>query len=505
MHPHRPVVAKILGGDFELANSLHEPGRSVSRAGHAADLLLAEITGYPERSPYGTTIEHGRRFLRNGGSAYIDSDHLEMNTPEHARADEHALQVHAALRIARRAQLAAQRRLRDGTRLDVIANNCDGHVSYGAHLNVMTTARAWDDILRRRPHLGAFLASHLVTSVLYTGQGLVGAANGREVCDYQLSQRADWFEDWASIQTMARRPVLNTRDEPHAEGGLARLHIIYLDMVLAPLSNLLRAGTTQLVVAMCEAGLVDPAATLDDPLEAASAISRDLELRREFATVVRGKRRTAVDIQRTYLELAEEFVGSGAADEAVPGAERILAEWRTTLDLLAERDVERLARRHDNWLKFFLLDRARRQRGLAWDSAEMRVLDLRFGALDPDEGLFLRVAASGAVEGWLEDAAIERATREAPEGTRAWLRGEVLRRHGADVSRLDWSWIDFRVPTHRAWWSVARLSLPDPRRHTRAECEPLLAQTDSLEELVEALSAPEASASTALARRNGDR
>src|SRR5687768_3213492 len=133
-----PIVEKVLGGDFELANSLLVPGDSHGRVGRAAELLLNEIPGYPQRRYGGSSIEYGRRFLSgNGGSAYIDSDHLEYSLPERLNSRDHVLHNHAGLRIARQAQLAAGERLPPRTRLEVLANNCDGHVSYGAHLNVM--------------------------------------------------------------------------------------------------------------------------------------------------------------------------------------------------------------------------------------------------------------------------------------------------------------------------------------------------------------------------------
>src|SRR5687768_601344 len=192
------IVAKIIGGDFELSNSIHTPGTTQSRANRAAHLLLGQIPGYPDRRyGGGTAIEFGRRFLCNGGSVYIDSDHLEINTPEHGRARDHHLHIHAGLRVARAAQVAVQAGLPRGTRIEVVANNCDGHVSYGSHFNIMTTQRAFDDILFRKPHVGALLATYLVTSVLFTGQGMVGAANSREACEFQLSQRADFFETYA--------------------------------------------------------------------------------------------------------------------------------------------------------------------------------------------------------------------------------------------------------------------------------------------------------------------
>src|SRR5262249_53545255 len=154
----------------------------------------AEISGYPRRDYWGgTTLEWGRRFLAsNGGSAYIDSDHLEINLPEHTRAADHAAHVFAGLRLAREAQVAAQARLGDGARFHVNAAVSDGQASWGSHLNVMVGRQAFHDLFCRKPHLLAFLATHLATSPLYAGQGAVGAGNERAACDFQLSQRADW-------------------------------------------------------------------------------------------------------------------------------------------------------------------------------------------------------------------------------------------------------------------------------------------------------------------------
>ncbi len=482
------VIEKTLGNDFESANSLHTPGCKVPDVDQAAGRLLTEIKGFPDL-PYnrGTAIELNRRFLSGaGGSAYIDSGHLEMNTPEHRRAKDHAAHVHAALRIARQSQQAASRKLPHGTYLRVLANNCDGHVSYGNHCSILTTTQCFNDILYRKPHLAGFLATHLVTSVPYSGQGMVGAANGRAACTYQLSQRADWFEALASIDTMQRRPLINQRNEPHAASGLARLHLIYYDLVLAAIANFLQAGTLQLVVAMCESGWADPNLQLDDPVGAASQISRDLSLRQRLPLALRGRNATAVEIQHEFCQLAGEFVGSGAVENAVPDAEELVAVWNTNIELLRERDIEALAPRCDNWQKYLLLERHRGRNGLAWSSPDMKALDLLYSSIDPDEGLFLQMAEAGYVADMPSDAEIRRFAEQPPDDTRAYLRAHILRRFGADISRMDWSWIEFRVPSSRGWWSHARLDLPDPRRHTKQECEAKLAECQSLEDLVDA-------------------
>src|SRR5262249_22944296 len=150
----------------------------------ASRRLLDEIDGYPRARAWGTAIEWGRRFLAgNGGSAYIDSDHLEINMPEHRRAMDHGLHTLAGFRVAQRAREAAQAKLpaRSG-RINLMATVSDTQKSWGAHLNVCVSRGLWDGMFNRKPHHAAMFATHLVTASVYTGQGQVGAGNGREAC-----------------------------------------------------------------------------------------------------------------------------------------------------------------------------------------------------------------------------------------------------------------------------------------------------------------------------------
>lgn len=489
MHDQRDpptTVAKVVGADFELANSI--TGAWTGPPQQAARRLLAEIDGYPRGRQGGTAIEYGRRFLDTcGSSVYIDSDHLEGNLPEHTSAFDHPNVLHGAgFQPARQAMRAAQRDLPQGTRINVAANCSDGRKAWGSHLNVLITRRCLENLLHRKPHHTLFFATHLVTCVPYTGQGLVGAANGRPACAYQLSQRADWFEKLVGPETMFDRPLVNSRDESHADGWLARCHIIYLDMVLSPVANILKAGTMQLVLAMLEADWIDPTIALDDPLAAASEISRDLGLRNTYATTVRGRVMRAVEIQRAMANLAGEFVASGAAERIVPRANEIVSLWLETLDLLEQGDVEALARRCDAWLKYLLLSRQRERRNLQWSSAEMRVADSLFGSLEPSVSLFYQAADAGFVERMPDEATIDHFASEPPDDTRAYFRAHVLRRYGDAVSLMDWSKITFRVPGGPHWWSVATIPMLDPRRLNRAESEPLFDACETLEELVDA-------------------
>jgi proteasome accessory factor A len=489
------ITPKVLGADFELANALETSATTFQQSvWEASRRLLDEIEGYPRlRTWGGTSIEWGRRFLAgNGGSAYIDSDHLEINLPEHRRAADHPLHVLAGFRIAQRARAAAEQRLpaRAG-RISLLATVSDTQKSWGAHLNVCVSRELWDGLFTRKPHLAGLFATHLATSSLYTGQGQVGAGNRRSECDFQIAQRPDFFEEFAGWQTTHRRPLLNLRDEAHAGKTLARMHIIFFDNTLAPVASYLKAGTTQLVLAMLEAGWVDPGLLLDDPLASAWEVSRDLSLSRPLRLAGRGRFGTAVEVQRCLAEMASEFVTSGEAGDAVPDAGQIVACWLQTLDMLLRRDLVALARRVDWALKFLVLDRQRGRRGLSWQSPEIKALDLRYASLDPDEGLFLQLARAGQVERMPDDETIDRAVDEPPEDSRAYLRAHLLRRLGDEVQEIDWDRVRFRYTAGRYRVGGLWLGMPDPARWGKQESDPVLESCQSVTEFMEAVGQPE--------------
>jgi proteasome accessory factor A len=483
---------KVLGADYELANAMAGHSHMVTSVREASQRLLDEIAGFPRtRGRGGTLIEWGRRFLSgNGGSAYIDSDHLEINLPEHTRAADHAAHVHAGFRIAQRAHRAATEKMPRGGRIHLLANVSDGTRSWGSHLNVCVTRGLWDDLFTRKPHLAGFLATHLATATLYTGLGQVGAGNGRSACDYQLAQRPDFFEEFVSSQTMHRRPILNMRDEAHAGDDLARMHIIFFDNALMPTANYLKAGTTQLVLALLEAGWVDPALLLDDPLAAAWEVSRDLSLSAPLKLAGRGRSASAVEIQERLADLAAAFVASGELNDAVPGADEILTVWKETLAMLRQRDVAALARRVDWALKFVILDRQIKRSGLSWDSPEIRALDVRYASLDPQDSLFLKMAAAGQVEGMPSDEAIERFADEPPEDSRAYLRAHLLRRLGEEIAEVEWDRLRFRAGQERYRPVTSWLGMPDPAGWTKEESDPILERCQTATDFLEAVGPP---------------
>ena len=290
-----PRLPKVCGADFELGNFVLGRNDALCSGREASHALLAAIRGLPARefrlysnSPanwqsvvYGgrhsTNPQYrcaaddkdhaqdwGRKFLaENGGCAYIDLDHLELCIPEVTNAWDHLAATHAMLRIAREALLKINKEQPDGRKIQVLVNNSDGHGnSYGSHLNFLITRRAWENIFSRKFHYLQYLASFQVSSLVYTGQGKVGAENGAPGTPFQLSQRADFFEKLSSLPTTFQRGLVNSRDEslcgtagnstePEAP---ARLHSIFFDSTLAHGSSLLKVGGMQIVLAMLGGG-----------------------------------------------------------------------------------------------------------------------------------------------------------------------------------------------------------------------------------------------------------
>ena len=390
-------VPKLCGADAELGNFVLGVQSPEGSSSIASRLLLREIGGLPQHgSDYacgGSTYagpdgvvdlepgevlrvsagvynpqDWGRKFLpQNGGCAYIDLNHLELCTPEVTSAYDYVAAWHAMLRIAAEAQRSANARLRPGLRIEVLVNNSDGlGNSYGSHLNFLLSRRLWDQIFRRRPHYMTCLASFQVSSIVITGQGKVGAENDTPQVNYQISQRADFFETLYGLQTTYRRPIVNTRDEPLCglpsygagqwNGGtrprsrLARLHVIFYDSNLCHVACLLKVGMMQIVLAMLEAGEVNPQLMLEDPLECVVRWSHDPSLAARSRTAT-GRRLTAVELQLMFLEEAAKFVDRGGCEGCVPRAGEILALWADTLEKLRAGDLDALTGRLDWVLK----------------------------------------------------------------------------------------------------------------------------------------------------------
>ncbi|MEW6741306.1 MAG: proteasome accessory factor PafA2 family protein [Planctomycetota bacterium] len=538
------LLPKLCGADIELGNFITGRLNDEDTCLEAAVLVLNEIGGLPlprvsayarsgyagsgedgtygrpawNRS-YGTLRDWNRRFLpANGGCAYIDLSHLELCLPEVRRALDHVACWHALLRMTRQAMERANAMLPDGERIEILVNNSDGFGnSYGSHLNFLVTREAWDTMLRRKVQYAMMLAAYQVSSILFTGQGKVGCERsawragepvGAAEVPYQISQRADFFEEQLGEQTSVSRPLVNTRDEPlcgpykwsrEAEDPrareMARLHVIFYDSTLCHGASFLKVGVLQVILAMMEAGFLDRSLILDDPLEALRLWSRDLSLEARARTEG-GEELTALELQFRFLEHAKEFVAErlvfgDRCNGIVPQASRIVELWEDTLVKLENRDFTSLARRLDWVLKLAILRRALEQHPhLTWQSPELKHLDLAYGNLDSQRGLYWAYERAGVVERLVDDNRIDWFTRHPPEDTRAWGRTMLLRlANAASVERVDWDSIEV-VSRDAEFRKVSReLSMPNPLGFTRQALQGVLRSATPIEGILDDLGA----------------
>jgi len=536
----RNVFPKLCGADIELGNFVLGVETNRGTGFEASRLLLREIAGLPRANTFRgeacncaacakerealesagslknknrgskgngsrqITVnpqDWGRKYLpSNGGCAYIDLDHLELCIPEVISAWDHVACWHAMLRIARTAMVNANEKLPAGRQIQVLVNNSDGRGnSYGSHLNFMITRRSWDNIFRRKIHYMLYLAAFQASSIVYTGQGKVGSENGAPEVEFQLSQRADFFERLVGSQTTHNRAIVNSRDEAlcgrsNSESDdaqeMARLHVIFFDNTLSHVASLLKVGVMQIVLSMIEAEDVNINLLLDDPVEAVLAWSHDPALQAR-APLTSGEEITAVELQFRFLEEAKRFCAGGGCEGSVPRAAEILALWEDTLLKLQAGDFESLAPRLDWVLKYSILLNVLDQRpDLSWESPEIKHLDHLYSSLDHSEGLYWAYENEGVIERIVDESAIEHFTANPPEDTRAWTRAMLLRWAGPDaVDDVDWDSIRFKVGFERYRTVFQRVEMANPLGLTKANSEACFENAGTLEELLDRLGA----------------
>jgi proteasome accessory factor A len=416
--------------------------------------------------------------LTNGARLYVDHAHPEYSSPEITNPRDAVLWDRAGMEIMADAAEAATRS--GPFTIQLYKNNTDNKgASYGCHENyLMRRSTPFTDIVRD-------LTPFFVTRQVFAGAGRVGRGQEGKEAGFQLSQRADFFEVEVGLETTLKRPIINTRDEPHADPERhRRLHVIVGDANLAEAATYLKMGSTSLVLAIIEAGGLSAELTLADPVREIHAVSHDTTLQHRL-TLKDGRRLTALEIQRAYLEAAAELAESQAVAGVDAQTADILARWDRVLVDLAE-DPRLAADRVDWAAKLSLLDGYRRRDSLGWDSARLELVDLQYADIRASRGLALKLEASGRLERLTSVEDVTRAREFAPTDTRAYFRGECLRRYGDAVAAASWDSVIFDIPGQDALQRVPTL---EPVRGTRDHVGGLLDSAATAEELLEALRA----------------
>jgi proteasome accessory factor A len=413
--------------------------------------------------------------LVNGARYYVDHAHPEYSCPEVTNARELVIHEKAGERIVEISRREASLLLPAGAQLLIYKNNSDrkGN-SYGSHENYLMDRRtSFKQIVE---HLMPFF----VTRQVFTGAGKVGSENRSHPCVYQLSQRADFFETEVALDTMVKRPIINTRDEPHADREkYRRLHVIVGDSNMSEYTIWLRNGVTALVLSMIEDGAIDRNLSLRDPVRAIKEVSHDPTCSKEVE-LERGGSRSAVQVQAEYLEMAQRYVRANPGPELAD----LVAQWELVLVAL-ERDPMELATRIDWVIKQAMIERFMERKGLDWESPQVQMLDLQYHDLRRERGLYYLLERQGQVERIVTDEEINRAIQEPPEDTRAYFRGRCLQRYGPEVFGVNWDSISFGIGDE----PIKRVLMTEPLKGSKAHVERLLLDSPTTADLVRNLRA----------------
>jgi proteasome accessory factor PafA2 len=414
--------------------------------------------------------------LPNGARYYVDHAHPEYSTPECLSPRSLVIHDRAGERILERSLAVVAAEIPSSPALAIYKNNSDGKGnSYGTHENyLMDRATPFGDIVRD-------LTPFFVSRQIFTGAGKLGLEaqwdeRGKHV--FQLTQRADFFETEVGLETTLKRPIINTRDEPHADPErYRRLHVIVGDANLCEVATFLKLGTTSIVLKMIEDGFL-PDFSLVNPVAAIHDVSRDVSLTTQVS-LVDGRKMTALQLQWEYLELARKYVDR---EDDTPENREVVERWETVLRGL-ENDPRTLSAQLDWVAKLRLLEGYRERDGLAWSDAKLRAIDLQYHDVRRDRGLYHRLAQAGKVERITTDEEVQRAIMEPPDDTRAFFRGRCIAKYPDAIAAA--SWDSLILDTGRD--ALQRIPMREPLRGTRAHVEELLDACEDAAELVDRL------------------
>jgi proteasome accessory factor A len=318
-----------------------------------------------------------------------------------------------------------------------------------------------------------------VTRQVFTGAGKVGSENGADAVDFQISQRADFFEEEVGLETTLKRPIVNTRDEPHADAQkYRRLHVIVGDANMSEVATFLKVGTTAIVLAMLEDDFLLRDLSLALPVQALRKVSYDLSLQRPL-DLADGSTMTALEMQWELFDRARKYGEEhGLECVGLDEGEEVLTRWESVLTAL-ESDPMSLSGQLDWVAKLRLLDGYRERHDLEWSDARLQAMDLQYHDLRPSKSL----AARARLERMTDDDEVVRAITEPPSDTRAYFRGKCLQKWASSIVAANWDSMVFDVGGD----PLRRVPMMEPTRGTEAHVGSLIASCETAAELLEKL------------------
>jgi Pup amidohydrolase len=419
--------------------------------------------------------------LTNGARYYVDHAHPEYSSPECRTPKSATLYDRAGEIVMQRSMEAAKLNLPPGQEIVVYKNNSDGKGnSYGTHENyLMDRAVPFSRVVNS-------IIPFFVTRQIFTGAGKVGSefpGAGKDV-PFQITQRADFFEEEVGLETTLKRPIVNTRDEPHSDAQrYRRLHVINADCTVSEFATYLKLGTAAIVLSMIEDQFFDSRAlSLAAPVHGMRHVSWDLTLQAPLE-LTDGRRMTALEIQWEFLRLAQQYQASHGTESIDPAGiqgPEILSMWEGVLTDL-EQDPMLCSDRLDWVAKLRLFGGYKERHNLEWTDAKIRALDLQWHDMRADKSLGLR-------QKWrrvLHDDDIVTAVLEPPRDTRAYFRGRCLQRFSPWIAAANWDSIVFDLGTD----PLRRVPMMEPLRGTAEIVDSLLEGCNTPAELLSRLGA----------------
>ena len=415
--------------------------------------------------------------LTNGARYYVDHAHPEISTPEVTDAREAVVWDRAADEIVRDSMTYARDLLGDSSEIIIHKNNSDGKGnSYGCHENYL--------VARELPfgRLTSQITPHFVTRQIFAGAGKVGCElPGRPNDDigYQISQRADFFEEEIGLETTLKRPIVNTRDEPHADPlKYRRLHVIVGDANMSEVATYLKVGTTAIVLSMIEDDELGDDWILGNPVPAIRQVSHDPSLNQTIM-LRNGNRATALEVQWGLFERAQKYVQARglAAVGADVGAD-VMEKWEHVLTGL-EHDPDSVAHWVDWVAKRRIVEGYSDRYDLKPGAQRLKAIDLQYHDMRADKCLALRAGLDTIVTG----AEARAAMTEPPETTRAYFRGRCLDKFPDDIVAANWDSLVFDIGRD----PLRRVPMMEPLRGTADHVGTLIDTSATARELLDRL------------------
>jgi proteasome accessory factor A len=388
--------------------------------------------------------------------------------------------------ILRESMNKANERLPQGVRIDLYKNNSDGKGnSYGCHENYL--------IDRHLPFakLAAFITTHFVTRQVFCGSGKVGHETPTGVVDqsgFQISQRADFFEELVGLETTMKRPIVNTRDEPHCDAQkYRRLHVIVGDANMSQFATYLKLGTTALVLSMIEDGMFPQHLLIAHPVHAIKQISRDISMT-EQVLMADGSRMTALAIQGELCAAARAYVEKSAyCGISHDEAQQILLDWEQTLHLLVAQPSS-LVKKIDWIAKLQLVNGTRKRHSLPDSDSRLKAIDLMYHSLNPEVCLATKLS----LHELFDHKSIAQAAQQPPDTTRAFFRGRVVDKWFKHIVNANWDSIVFDVANR----PLQKVYMNEPLKGTRVLTETIINSSTTVEELLALLGQQDLPSST---------